>query len=349
MADKKLKNHPIANGAPPATPHKPLMRRCRARLTGYWHRNWWHKFVLIASIAFLIILGFMYGIAKWYQLSQRSTPYTMGVTFVPDYAQSLGLNPNATMNALMNDMHVKNFRLVSYWSDIEPSPGRYDFEQLDSEFQQADAAHAHILLVVGLRQPRWPECHPPSWVNTAAPERQWEPQLEQFMTTVVNRYKDNPALSSYQVENEYFLKGFGDCQNFDRNRLVSEYNLVKKLDPNHPIIVSRSNNAIGFPIGAPTPNEYGLSLYRRVWNTFVFHTYLEYPFPSWYYAFLAGMQEIYQHRNTIIAEMQAEAWPPHGQTIPQTSLAEQNKSLNAKRLQGVFTYAHPTGIRTVYF
>ncbi len=65
------------------------------------------------------------------------------------------------------------------------------------------------------------------------------------MMAVVERYKNSPALQDYQVENEYFLKVFGECQNFDRQRLIDEVALVKKLDSKHPIVITRSNNGLG--------------------------------------------------------------------------------------------------------
>lgn len=167
------------------------------------------------------------------------------------------------------------------------------------------------------------------------------------MTQVVNRYKNSPALDTYQIENEFFLKGFGICTNFDRARLVSEYNLVKRLDPKHPLIVNRSNNGIGIPLGAPKPDSYGISIYKRVWDASLSHRYLEYPFPAWYYGFIAGTQKLHDGRDMVIHEMQAEAWAPNGKQVPDTSLAEQNKSLNAKRLKDRFSFAHATGMRSV--
>ena len=313
-------------------------------LRRYWHKGWYQKTLTIFVALILCIVLIIYGIGQWYIYSQRHIPMTYGVTFVPDYAESLGLNPQQTMAALIK-IGVRQFRLTSYWNDIEPVKGQYNFSELDWEFAQANAAHAKIILTVGLRQPRWPECHPPSWINTAAPTYTWEPQLEQFMTQVINRYKNNPALEAYQLENEYFLKGFGDCQNFSRSRLISEYNLIKQLDPHHMIIIGRSNNAIGFPIGQPQPDLFSISVYKRVWDASVTHRYLEYPFPNWFYSFLAGVQELYTHHNMIIAEMQAEAWPPKGQTILQTPLSEQNKSMNANRLLHRFIFARSTGMK----
>ena len=168
-----------------------------------------------------------------------------------------------------------------------------------------------------------------------------------LITSVVNRYKDYSNLVSFQVENEYFLKGFGTCTDFSRDRLVQEYNLVKSLDPNHSIILARSNNAIGMPIGQPKGDEYSISIYKRVWDKTITHRYFEYPFPAWFYGFLAGIQEIFLGKNMIVGELQAEAWPPNGQSIPETSLAEQNKSLDASRLKDRFNYGKATGMKNI--
>ena len=311
----------------------------------YWRENWWHKLVTIIALLVLVLVSTMYGIAQWYIHAEASKPLRLGVSFIPDYAQSLGVDPEQTMDALLN-IGVKQFRLVSYWSDMEQTPGHYDFSQLDWQFQKAEAKHAKIILTVGLRQPRWPECHMPDWA-AKEPMSQWQPQLETFMQKVVERYKNSPSLQSYQLENEYFLHGFGTCTDFSRPRLVSEYNLVKKLDPAHPIIVGRSDNALGIPIGQPQPDQFSISIYRRVWDAGVTHRYLEYPFPAWYYAFLAGTQKIFTHKDMMVGELQAEAWSPHGQTIPETSLAEQDKSLDARRLRGVVTYGKATGMRGI--
>lgn len=169
------------------------------------------------------------------------------------------------------------------------------------------------------------------------------------MTKVVNRYKHSPALDKYQLENEYFLQGFGTCQNSSRSRLISEYRLVKRLDPAHQVIVGRSNNALGFPVGKPTPDEWSISIYRRVWDAAVTHRYLEYPFPAWFYGFLAGTQQLVWHRDMVIAELQAEPWPPHCKPITEVSLAEQSKSFNAQRFANRFKFAKATGMRETYF
>lgn len=313
--------------------------------TRYWHKNWWHKGIVCIIVVVALCIGTMYGIARWYIWQQSSQPLTMGVTFVPDYAESLGLNPKTTFEAILNDLDVKQVRLTSYWSDIEPTKGHYNFSMLDWEFAQADTHHAKVTLSIGLRQPRWPECHPPSWAANE-PESVWYPQLAAFMAAVINRYKNNPALQSYQLENEYFLQDFGECTNYSRTRLINEYNLVKHLDPSHPIIMSRSNNYGGLALGQPRPSEYGISVYRRVWVPFL-HMYAEYPFPAWYYAFLAGAEELATGRNSILHELQAEPWTENGASIPNTSLKVQNESMNPTRLKQTIQFGKATGLRTI--
>ncbi|MEK7594904.1 MAG: hypothetical protein AAB436_04685 [Patescibacteria group bacterium] len=311
----------------------------------YWHGGWFQKIVTILVIAVILLTSVMYSIAQWYIHSESSKPLQQGVSFIPDYATSLGVDPEQTMDALIG-IGVKQFRLVSYWSDAEQTKGTYDFSQLDWQFKKAEAANAKVTLTLGLRQPRWPECHMPDWASKESPG-QWGPQLNAYMTAVVNRYKDSPALQDYQLENEYFLKGFGICTDFSRSRLVNEYNMVKGLDPKHPIIVGRSNNAQGFPVGKPLPDKFSISVYKRVWDGNFSHRYLEYPFPAWFYGYIAGVQKIFLHRDMVLGELQAEAWPPNSKSVTVTSLDEQNKSLNAKRLKDRFAYGRATGMRQI--
>ena len=325
---------------------KALPKRTGKAYLAYWRKSRWNKVVVVLLATGLVVLAGMYGIARWYMASQANKPLVIGTTFIPAYAQSLGLEPQQTLDALLTDLDVKHLRLVSYWDQLEPQDGTYDFKPLDWQFQKAETFGAKISLSLGLRQPRWPECHTPAWAATM-PAEQWQPKLSNFIEAVVNRYKSSPALESYQLENEYFLKGFGLCTDFSRDRLINEYSTVKRTDPKHPVLVTRSNNAIGTPLGKPTPDVFGVSIYKRVWSMPI-GRYLEYPFPAWYYGFLAGVQKITTGKDMIIHELQAETWPPNGQGITDTSLAEQNKSIDANRFADRIEYGRATGIRTMY-
>ncbi|MFI5270906.1 MAG: beta-galactosidase, partial [Candidatus Saccharimonadales bacterium] len=300
--------------AKPSSSYKNILEKSLYKpIVIYWRKNVFHKFVCVFVVLFFLWLGTIFTIAQWYIHTQDSKPLHLGVSFIPDYAQSLGVDPKANMDALLG-IGVRQFRLVSYWSDGEPTKGQYDFSSLDWQFQKAEAKHAKIILTVGLRQPRWPECHIPSWA-TSEPVSVWQPQLENYMKSLVERYKNSPSLESYQVENEYFLTGFGICTNLDKTRLISEVNLVKSLDPSHPIIITRSDNANGIAVQPPKPDMYSISIYRRVWDAAVTHRYLEYPYPAWYYGFIAGWQKLSDGRDTMIGELQAEAWAPNQKSI----------------------------------
>lgn len=315
------------------------------RLAFLRRKQFWIRLAMGLAAFILLITSTMYGIALWYQHKQAGKPYELGVTFIPAYASYLGVDPHETLDAIINDLGVRKFRLVSYWNEIEQKQGAYDFSNLDWQMAEAEKAGASVSLAIGLRQPRWPECHAPDWVDTSQPTNQWQPALEAYMTAVINRYKDSPSLSSYQLENEFF-NTFGDCDNFDRQRLSDELALVHKLDPHHPVIISRSNNYAGLPLRDPLPDVHGISIYRKVYSPWV-KGYFTYPFPSWYYAFLAGAQELTSDKPSVIHELQTEPWPANGQGITEVSLDEQNKTFDAAQLQANVAFAKQTGIRSI--
>jgi hypothetical protein len=317
-----------------------------------WSKIWtgsvWRRIILVLAVIALSLLGCSYSVAQWYIHKHANEPLVIGTTFVPDYADSFGLDEHDTLNAIFSDLKIKHIRLVSYWKDIETSPGQYDFSKLDWQFAMANQYHAKVSLAVGMRQPRWPECHEPDFIHVdSAHPQQWEPQLNAYITAVINHYKNNPALDSYQLENEFFMTVFGDCKDFSRSRLVNEFNMVKKEDPDHPVLISRSNNWVGIPIGAPTPDKFSISVYKRVWDATITHRYFEYPQPAWTYATLAGAEEIISGRDMVIHELQAEPWPPNGKDIKDVSVDEQFKSMNPERMQKRIKYGEATGMRSI--
>jgi hypothetical protein len=129
--------------------------------------------------------------------------------------------------------------------------------------------------------------------------------------------------------------------------LVSEFNMIKYEDPKHPVLISRSNNWVGIPLGAPTPDRFSVSVYKRVWDATLTKRYFEYPQPAWTYATLAGAEEIVSGRDMVIHELQAEPWPPRGQEIKDTTIDEQFKSMNPERLRDRIEFGKATGMRSL--
>ncbi|MCA9342813.1 beta-galactosidase [Candidatus Saccharibacteria bacterium] len=298
---------------------------------------------LLATLIFLT--SCMYGISQWYIYKHQNEPLVLGTSFIPQYARHLGLNPEEVLQAAINDLGLRRFRLVSYWNLGEPEKNQYDFSELDWQFDMIEKAGGQVTLAIGARQPRWPECHIPTWVHQEEGNA-WKDELKEYMGEIIKRYKDRPSLVSYQLENEYFLEVFGECEDHTRERLVDEFNFVKALDPDTPIVVSRSNNAVpSWPIGEPRADIVGASIYKRVWDRTVTKRYFEYPFPAWFYGFLAGATEITTGKNTIIHEMQTEPWPP--KDITEVSLDEQDKSFNGTIFRERVNYGVATGMKAI--
>lgn len=312
----------------------------------WFKRRLWQQILLGISAVLLIFIGSLYLLSTWHRLKHQNEPLSVGMTFSATYARSMGLEPKEALETALQDFKPKRVRLVSYWSEHEKQQGVYDFTDLDWQFALLEKYGAKASLAVGLRQPRWPECHFPEWAMGKNEAEITQP-LAKYIEQTVNRYKQHPALLEYQLENEYFLKVFGICQEFrSRDRLISEYNLVKKLDPHHRVIVTRSNNGLGWPVNEPIADATGVSVYKRVWDKTVTKRYFDYPFPGWFYGSLAALHEIFNGKPTIIHELQAEPWPPSGSII-ENSLEEQSKSMDARRLRARSEYAISSGIRTM--
>lgn len=323
------------------------------RILYYRAKLWWddsrkHKAIAIFFLLIMLWVGGMYGIARWYMYNQRNKPLQYGVTFIPRYARHFGLDPKDTMRAIIDELGVRQFRLVSYWDDAEIVQGTYDFSELDWQFKMAEQSKSKVSLAIGLRQPRWPECHMPTWAEQM-PMSEWSVKLKKYMGAVIERYKSSSALESYQLENEFFMKVFGICPDHTRERLVDEYNYVKSLDSVHPVIVSRSNNWVGFPLYDPIPDEVGISVYKRVWDKAITKRYFEYPLPASFYAFLGGVGKITSGKDLIIHELQAEPWLPPGYKINELKdIPEHNKSLNTERLKDRIEYGRASGLKEIY-
>lgn len=324
-------------------------RAVRLEKPRYWfqERSFWQKIGILIVTGVFILTLICYGFAQIYIFRHRNEPLVMGTTFIPNYARYLELDPKETLHALMYDLGIRRYRFVSYWENIERKQDTYDFSELDWQFKMAEESNSDVSLAIGLRQPRWPECHMPLWAQSMD-KSQWYPELKEYMRAVIERYKDHPNLGSYQLENEYFLSVFGKCPDFSRERLVDEYNFVKSLDPDTPVIVSRSNNAVpSWPIGEPRPDVSAAAVYKRVWDKTITKRYFEYPLPPWYYAFFAGATELTTGRNTILHELQAEPWMPEGMSLKTSSAEEQYKSMNPERLKKRIEYGQATGLKTI--
>jgi len=193
-------------------------------------------FLLSILILTAIVIAGSFVFDKIYQFPHR---IKYGVSFAPRYASYLKLDWQKTYLRLLDEAKIKHLRLSTYWDLLEPKSGEYDFSQTDFMLNEADKRDAKVILVVGMRQPRWPECQVPLWAkNLSILERRQK--LLSFIGKTVERYKDQKSLAIWQVENEPLLPFFGEgCDRVDAEFLKTEVALVRSLS-NKPIMVSDS-------------------------------------------------------------------------------------------------------------
>ena len=142
-------------------------------------------------------------------LTLREVPahVTYGVTWSVMQAEELGLNSRAAYRAVLDDLKVRDIRIPAYWPRVEPKRAVYDWSELDFQLQEARVRDARVILAIGRRLPRWPECHVPDWAQKLSWEEQ-KGELRAYITAVVERYKDNTAITYWQVEKEPYLSAF---------------------------------------------------------------------------------------------------------------------------------------------
>ncbi len=264
-----------------------------------------------------------------------------GVTFSPRYATYLNLDWKKTYQEILTDLKVKHLRLMAYWGEIEPRQNQYDFANLDYQMAEAAKNEATVILAIGRKVPRWPECLDPAWLTSD--EKATNVALLKTIETTVKRYKDNKALLMWQVENEPFFK-FGECPNISREAVGAEIKLVKSLDPNHPIVTTDSGEWGYFDKLNGLPDKLGISLYRQVNNAILGS--LDYTVPAFFYHLKANLLG-WSGDKMVVTEMQSEPWLRTG--IMDASVNEQLEIFNIKNFNDNLRYLKTAGFTDVYF
>ena len=262
-----------------------------------------------------------------------------GVTFSRSYALDLQLD--------WQQLHISHIRLSAYWDEIEAVRGEFDFSDLDWQIEQAASRSRSIVLVVGRRLPRWPECHDPSWLKHL-PSDETENELFELIETTVKRYQSNEAVVMWQVENEPLFTWFGFCPPPNRDFLLREVALVKSLDPGRPVLVTDSGELSTWQSVSEIGDVLGTTLYRVVWNErFGFFDY--WFLPPAYYRWKADITKKINPNidEVIISELQMEPWTFDKRMIELTR-EEQEQSFNLSRFQKNITYARRVGAPAVY-
>lgn len=257
--------------------------------------------------------------------AQQSGDSGFGVSFSVKQCRGFDIDSQATLKWLIKEADFRRFRLMSYWNEHEKQPEKYDFKQLDWQIETIAKANGTISLCLGAKQPRWPESHWPDWA-WQLPKAKRDEALLAYIEKVLQRYKGQRQIASYQLENEALLDRWGERAEVDRQRLIREYDLVKHIDPGKPLIMTTSTSW-GIPIRQPIPDIVGFSYYKIIYRDDAYHQSLFYP---WVHQLRKGLVKILHRRPVFIHELQLEPWGP--QAIWKMSPAEQDKSMSTKQI-----------------
>ncbi len=291
----------------------------------------------------LIFIGI---VTLWFFRQTFPAPaVTWGVSFDPYYASALGVDPRATYTALLDDLQVSHLRLTAHWNTLQPTRGSYDWTMLDWQVTQAAQRGRKMVLTVGQKLPRWPECYRPAWVNQLPRAAQDEALLD-FVQTTVERYRPVTAIEWWQIENEPLVNWFGEnCPPADARRLAREVAVVRALD-SRPILITDSGELSLWLAAAKQGDILGTTLYRTVWNKRVGYVRWLLP-PSYYWLKAALIQSLTGVDSIVVSELQLEPWSPTGR-VNDLSAAERDQSMSIAHLQDTLTYAANAGFDTVY-
>ena len=293
----------------------------------------------------LIILMILVLVVIWLYKADfgKNIKTEFGVTFSQKYVTSLNLDWHKMLIDILDELKVKDFRLVAYWDLIELNKDNYNFADLDWQINEIAKRDGKIILTIGQRVPRWPECHWPEWIYQVTPEER-QVKVEQLIKEVVLRYKDNQNIIAWQVDNEPFLAIFGECPRPDKKAYLDEVVLVRNLDT-RPVIVTESGELTTWLTGARIADYLGVSLYRITWNKWF--GYFHYPIPpAGYYLKAELIKKMTGIKTIFISELQLEPWL--GMSVLQTPIAEQMKSMSLDQFEKNVVYAKATGLSPIY-
>lgn len=300
------------------------------------------------KVLFLIIGIAVVAVFTMVLFAQKAKPERIvyGMSFNTPYARELGLNWRETYDAILDDLGVRQLRLATHWPMIEPVPGVYNFEEIDYQLERAEEVGATVVLAVGRRLPRWPECHVPEWARELSKTERQAAQLR-YVEQVIERYKNSLAVQVWQVENEPFLEVFAyeHCGELDIPFLEKEIALVRKLDPSRPVLVTDSGN-LGTWNGAYKRGDlFGTSVYVHFWNPELgqFRTVLP---PAAYRIKDNFMRVLHGEKPSLLIELSAEPWLL--EPVVDVPLEVQFGRMNLEKFEDILAYAEKTRFEQQY-
>ena len=151
-----------------------------------------------------------------------------------------------TLGTLLRGLGAKHVRIAVEWSQVEPSPGEYDFRLVDALLAEAGRAGTKVLLGVGVKAQRHPEFYIPEWVLAKADltrdkEIDHDPYLREraltMIAAVVAHVAGSPAIEAWGADNEPYVPSLrAERWQLSREFVRLERDAIRANDPRARII-----------------------------------------------------------------------------------------------------------------
>jgi hypothetical protein len=303
-------------------------------------------------------------------------PVQVGISFSPARAAYLGLDYRTAFKRL-EALHFRVIRLSAYWDQVD----REGYDQLDWLMSEAKKSHQPIALTVGMKALGWPEFFIPASAMPASGLRQGQDVASDsafrevalsFVTDTVLRYRDNPALVAWQVENEPFNRAGPQRLWIDAEFLRDEITSVRQLDGrDRPVIVNAFSHFnlvfdqasarqgfdfrqwLGFDADSAESDALsvlgagdvlGLDVYTAIGYQFLGSAHMSHADGDWPDR-LARVRDLAhkQGKQAWITEAQAEPWESSDVNYSDP------KSTSPQAIRGIFENLKDAGFTTVLF
>jgi len=268
------------------------------------------------------------------------TPDTQfGLTYSVTYARYLGLDVHELLQKIVTELRPTVVRLPLYWNEIEKSEGSYDFSEYRLFMDQLEETNTPVILTIGYKVPRYPECYAPSWTHTLS-SHDFEERVRAYVGAAVTEFSSYENIEMWQVENEPFFY-FGEaCRSRSFEDIAKEVALVKRMDQ-RPVILTDSGELSSWYNAIALSDVFGTTVYRQVYNSVL--GYITMPIrPIFYYRKSLIMRSLVNDVPLIDAELQMEPWIPDG--VRNTSLELLQEKFTPDTFERNISYAKDTGI-----
>src|SRR3989344_2748370 len=219
---------------------------------------------------------------------------------------------------------------------------------------EARKREVSVILAVGRRLPGWPECHEPDWLsqsgsttNYSLPTTHYnQERILKYIEAVVRRYRGYENIKYWQVENEPYLAFFSRslCGELDEEFLQKEIELVKKLDPARPVLLTSSGEFDPWFKTYKRADVFGSSMYLYVWwETGPFR----YPITPAFFRIKQNIVDlIYGQKPKVLIELAAEPWLL--QPIVNTDIKIQQERMGTDKFKEMIKFSSQTGFGEQY-